>query len=278
MPSCFAYFTMMSAADTLEPCAATRAEQTEKLERHAEEHAVAALLPCPPDLASAARARATLFIKRNPSALAEAALAESDPAAYLELTRRATSTPNDGARYGTWWHEFVELLEWQDDPAAWDATLHEALDDSPDPALSQKEWTLLRDQLTAETDLARLLRKPGAIAHAETPFLWAMNERECLEGIIDLAIFDPAAGSWMILDWKTNRTTEAGLAELYKHYLPQLSAYWQAVSQMLGAPVRAGLYSTATARWLPYETGALAAAWHSLEHHPAAIASALAKQ
>ena len=36
------------------------------------------------------------------------------------------------------------------------------------------------------------------------PFLWAMNARECLEGIIDLAIFDPATERWLILDWKTN--------------------------------------------------------------------------
>ena len=38
-----------------------------------------------------------------------------------------------------------------------------------------------------------------------------MNDRECLEGIIDLAVFDPASGSWLILDWKTNRTTDADL-------------------------------------------------------------------
>ena len=40
--------------------------------------------PFPRDAATAACARATLFIKRNPSALAEAALADADPAAYLE--------------------------------------------------------------------------------------------------------------------------------------------------------------------------------------------------
>ena len=144
--------------------------------------------------------------------------------------------------------------------------------------LSKKEWARLREQLSGDSDIARLLRAPGVIAHAEMPFLWAMNGRECLEGIIDLAAFDPATERWTILDWKTNRTTEADLPGLHRHYLPQLSAYWQAVSKMLGGAVCAGLYSTATARWLPYETDAIEAAWNSLERDPKAIASALAEQ
>lgn len=103
-----------------------------------------------------------------------------------------------------------------------------------------------------------------------------MNDRECLEGIIDLAVFDPAAGSWLILDWKTNRKSSAELPQLHAHYLPQLSAYWQAVTAMLGAPVTVGLYATATGTWLPYEPALLAAAWAELSQHPAAIAQALA--
>ena len=109
------------------------------------------------------------------------------------------------------------------------------------------------------------------------PFLWAMSERECLEGIIDLAVFDPAAGSWLILEWKTNRTTADDLPKLRAHYLPQLSAYWKAVSEMLGAPVSCALYSTATAEWLPYETDSLATAWQSLRREPDALARALAE-
>ena len=262
---------------TLEPCAETCAQQTATIERRAGEHSVETLLPCPADAAPAARDRAAFFIKRNPSALAEAALADADPAAYLELARRSAGTPNSGARYGTWWHDFVERLDWRSAPEAWDATFQKALGDSPDAELSEKEWTLLRQQLIGDGDIARLLRAPGVIAHAEMPFLWAMNARECLEGIIDLAVFDPATERWTILDWKTNRTTRADLPRLQEHYLPQLSAYWQAVSKMLGGAVSAGLYSTATARWMPYETDALAAAWSSLERHPASIASALAE-
>ncbi len=263
--------------DALTACPATTAQQAEKLARHADEQSVAPLTPCPPDSATAARERATLFIKRNPSALAEAALADADPAAHLEMKRHTAAGPNIGALYGTWWHEFIEHIDWRSDADAWDATFEKAVSDSPDTALSQREWTLLREQLTNGSNLARLLTAPGAIVHAEMPFLWAMSERECLEGIIDLAIFDPASESWMILDWKTNRTTIADLPKLHAHYLPQLSAYWRAVAEMLRAPVAAGLYSTATAAWLPYEAEVLTGAWQILRQRPEAITQALSE-
>ncbi|MEO7319522.1 MAG: UvrD-helicase domain-containing protein [Chthoniobacteraceae bacterium] len=259
---------------TLSPCEETREAQTGKSVQRTQGQIVPALAPCATDMLAAGRERAAFFIKRNPSALAEAALAEADP----KRPRRPASTPSAGTRYGTWWHEFIEHIDWRSDSTAWNATFEKTLRDSPDAALSKKEWAMLRDQLTAETDLTRILRKPGILAHAEMPFLWAMNNRECLEGIIDLALFDPAEGTWLILDWKTNRTSDAELSELHGHYLPQLSAYWRAVSQMLAAPVSAGLYSTATALWLPYTADALAVSWHSLERQPATIASALAER
>ena len=263
---------------TPERCAATVSQQTATGERRAEERSVESLLPCPVNAMPAARARATLFLKRNPSALAEAAQSDAEAAANLEPVRQTRGVENSGTRYGTWWHHLMERLDWQAGPAMWDATFQQMLRLSPNAKFSTEEWTQLRNQLTGETELARLLRKPGLIAHAEMPFLWAMNDRECLEGIIDLAVFDPADGTWLILDWKTNRKAEAELPELREHYLPQLSAYWRAVSQMLDAPVRAGIYSTAMARWLPYETSALAASWQSLEHHPATLAAVLAER
>jgi ATP-dependent exoDNAse (exonuclease V) beta subunit len=194
------------------------------------------------------------------------------------MKRRADSEPSAGALYGTWWHGFIEHIDWRANATDWDATFTNALADSPDPELSKREWALLRGQLTNCSALGRLLTAPGVVAHAEMPFLWAMSERECLEGIIDLAIFDPATGNWLIVDWKTNRTSTGELPHLHAHYLPQLSAYWKAVSEMLGAPiVSAGLYSTATGEWLPYETDVLATAWQSLKQKPEAIAAALAE-
>ena len=256
-------------------CAPTARQQHERTEGRERERTVAPLAALPPGAAETARENATHFIKRNPSALAEAARADDDPAAFLSTKKPAA---NDGTRYGTWWHEFIEQLDWRADAAAWDATFEHALAGSPDAALSRREWTLLRAQLTGGSDFARMLTAPGVVAHAELPFLWAMNGRECLEGIIDLAVFDPAAGSWLIVDWKTNRTSEGDLPKLGAHYLAQLSAYWKAVGAMLGAPVAAGLYSTATGRWLPYETEALTAEWGRLSAAPGALAEALSER
>ena len=258
---------------TLSASPITRAAQDAQAAARQQAQLVPALETCAPEVLATARERATFFIKRNPSALAEAASAEADPAA---APRPLSTTPNAGARYGTWWHGFVEHLDWRADVAVWDATFAAALATSPDAEQSRREWALLREQLTNRSDFAHLLTAPGLVAHAEMPFLWAMNERECLEGIIDLAIFDPAAGSWLIVDWKTNRKTTAELPQLHAHYLPQLSAYWQAVTAMLAAPVTVGLYATATGTWLPYEPAVLAKAWESLRQHPEAIAQALA--
>jgi ATP-dependent exoDNAse (exonuclease V) beta subunit len=258
--------------DALSASKVTRAAQTAKAASRERALSVPPLAPCPGNLLDDGRERAAFFIKRNPSALAEAASAEADPAA---TPRAISSRPNAGQLYGTWWHGFVEHLDWRADPAAWDATFASAIITSPDAELSRREWALLREQLTNGSDLGRLLRAPGLVARAEMPFLWAMNDRECLEGIIDLAVFDPASGSWLILDWKTNRTTDADLPQLHAHYLPQLSAYWKAVAAMLAAPVTVGLYATATGTWLPYETSVLETEWQRVSTAPSALALAL---
>ena len=261
--------------DTLAPSEITRTAQDARSASRERAQIVPALTPHPLHALAVGRERATLFIKRNPSALAEAALADADPAAYLELHRRAGTGPSTGALYGNWWHGFIEQIDWRADAAAWDATFAAALADSPEPERSRDEWTLLRQQLTNGSDFARLLTTPGVVAHAEMPFLWAMSGRECLEGIIDLAVFDPAAGSCLIVDWKTNRRSADELPGLSEHYLPQLSAYWKAATAMLGVPVAAGLYSTATGRWLPYDAAGLPAAWEKLSREPESISRVL---
>ncbi|MDR3402879.1 MAG: UvrD-helicase domain-containing protein [Chthoniobacter sp.] len=255
-------------------CTTTAKSHAEKAARRSEE-AIVPLENLPAKILSRSRERAALFLKRNPSALAEAALAEADPAAFAELARRATGTPNAGQLYGTWWHGFVEVLDWSASTADWDTAFQTHVADSPDAERSHREWALLRAQLAKDSDLARFLTAPGILAHAEMPFLWAMNERECLDGIIDLATYDHAAQRWTILDWKTNRVPAGGAAALRAHYLPQLSAYWKAASEMLHAPIVAGLYSTETGQWLPYEEAELAAAWESLRQNSAALSRAL---
>jgi ATP-dependent exoDNAse (exonuclease V) beta subunit len=259
---------------SLAACDDTARHQTQKAALRSQE-------PCVPlpemsaKASSGARQRAALFLKRNPSALAEAALAQTDPTAYAEMARRATGSPNAGQRYGTWWHGFVESLDWTARSSQWDAIFQTRLTESPDPERSRLEWALLRAQLTNGSELARLLTAPGTLAHAEMPLLWAMSERECLDGIIDLAIYDRAANRWTILDWKTNRVPANDPTPLRAHYLPQLSAYWKAASEMLRVPISAGLYSTTTGQWLPYDITNLAAAWENLQQNSAQLAQAL---
>jgi ATP-dependent exoDNAse (exonuclease V) beta subunit len=254
---------------TLAACAETAKSHAEKAAIRSQE----AILPLPKLAAKSlqtSRERAALFLKRNPSALAEAALSEADPAAYLAVARQASGSPNAGQRYGTWWHDFVELLDWSASASDWDRVFEARLVDSPDLDRSHHDWALLRAQLTDGSDLARLLTTPGTLAHAEMPFLWAMSERECLDGIIDLAIYDRTSNRWTILDWKTNRVPPSRA-----HYLPQLSAYWKAASEMLRTPVAAGLYVTATGQWLPYEESELVGAWETLRKNSAALTQAL---
>ena len=258
----------------LTSCAKTAAGLAEKAVQLSQEPIVS-LPDTPAGMVEHSRERAAHFLKRNPSALAEAVPADGDPTASGETVRRTANLPSAGKRYGTWWHGFVENLEWPGSPAQWDKIFQDHLLQSPDAGRSRQEWESLRKELTNASDLARVLTTPGVVAHAEMPFLWAINQRECLDGIIDLAVLHPGEGHWVILDWKTNRAPAGGLETLRTHYLPQLSAYWKAASEMLRAPVVAGLYSTAAARWLPYDATELDAAWEKLQRDPTALAQVL---
>ena len=62
--------------------------------------------------------------------------------------------------------------------------------------------------------LAARLRTPGLVIHRELPFLWPKEARICLEGVMDLAIYDPEKSSWEVIDWKTNKSGGEELAEI----------------------------------------------------------------
>jgi ATP-dependent exoDNAse (exonuclease V) beta subunit len=235
-------------------CAQTRQARAARLERTAAEATVRPLAAMqPPDVATAQR-QAAAFLKRNPSALV--ASPGEDATKTAEPEARAGAGEPPGALYGTWWHALVEELDWTV-PEDWDAHFAVMLAGSPDAERAQKEWALFRKAMAQRTELA-------GVPHAELPFLWRMNDGECLEGIIDLAIFDPERGAWLIVDWKTNRITAQETAALHERYEPQLAAYRAALRAILGAPVSAALYSTATGTWLPYEDDALERRWAAL--------------
>jgi hypothetical protein len=99
-------------------------------------------------------------------------------------------------------------------------------------------------------------------------FLWPGEASKCVEGIVDLAILDRAKEQWLILDWKTNRITADQTTLLRKQYLPQLAAYWKAITQMTGMSVEARLYSSATGQFIAYEPDELASEWERLRTLP----------
>ncbi|PYK53250.1 MAG: hypothetical protein DME48_12540 [Verrucomicrobia bacterium] len=100
------------------------------------------------------------------------------------------------------------------------------------------------------------------------PFFWRMDERRCLEGIIDLALLDPVKKSWFVLDWKTNQIERAAIGKLRAFCRPQIAAYWKAVAEMTKQSVSAAIYSTATGEFVVYERDELAREWERLRRLP----------
>ena len=96
------------------------------------------------------------------------------------------------------------------------------------------------------------------------PFFWRIDENKCLEGMIDLALFEPNEKGWLVLDWKTNRLQRDEMDKLRICYRPQIAAYWKAIAQMAKQPDRAAIYSTSTGQLLMYDEEELANEWERL--------------
>ena len=92
-----------------------------------------------------------------------------------------------------------------------------------------------------------------------------MDDKRCLEGIIDLAFFDPSQKEWLLVDWKTNRVEIESLRERYR---PQLAAYREVVNKMTGHEVAATIYSTHNGQFLRYEAEELDTEWARLTKLP----------
>jgi ATP-dependent exoDNAse (exonuclease V) beta subunit len=196
-------------------------------------------------------------VKRNPSALAHAAPA--DPTKAPDREALAMSADPVANRYGVWWHSLMEKLNWNE-PATWQPVFDAAFPLSPDPMRAQVEWPLFLEKIGRLGELVG----DELIHHAEMPFLWRTSNRDCIEGIADLVVYDRAAESWLVVDWKTNAIHRRNLPALREQYRGQLAAYRAAFQAMLGPKVSAALYSTATGEWLPYEDATLDATWREI--------------
>ena len=213
---------------------------------------------------SAAIGNASMFVRKlNPSGLPieEIAAVEEQwkPNDLLRLPRPASPA----LRYGLWWHDFVQRLRWNNGSDGWNDLFQAHRKLSPDPARALREWKLLLNHLSGADDF-RKFAGDELITHSELPFLWRLDQGRCLEGVVDLAFFDPAARKCLILDWKTNRVTREQIDILRTQYRSQISAYWKAVTQMTGACVDAGIYSTSTGQFIGYDPDELAREWERL--------------
>jgi ATP-dependent exoDNAse (exonuclease V) beta subunit len=220
-------------------------------------------------LQKAAENRAADFVRKlNPSGLSgkptDPGSAPADVIKELDPEVRPTAFDNPATRYGTWWHQFVDQLPWASSLDSWKQIFEEHQTRSPKPKRSADEWELFLQCLKSDRGFSELLTRTELVAHPEMQFFWRMNERTCLEGVIDLALFDQRTDKWLILDWKTNRIAFDELESLRKQYRPQLAAYWKAVSEMTQRPVEAAIYSTPTGALLRYSTDELGGEWERL--------------
>jgi ATP-dependent helicase/nuclease subunit A len=78
-------------------------------------------------------------------------------------------------------------------------------------------------------------------------FRYRLGRHE-ITGVLDTAILRED-GKAVVIDFKTNRVTDASLPDAVRHYTPQLQLYTLVVQQLLGWEVeRAVLYFTALDR------------------------------
>lgn len=216
-----------------------------------------------------ARQNANHFVRTIvPSKLAaeeEVSAPEDDIWLEVEPELRPARLDNPATRYGVWWHDFAQRIPWLEDAAKWDEVFNEQVAASPDAVRSTREWRLLRTKVNALRDL--LIGWPNRIPilRAEMPFFWKVSPDVCLEGIIDLAFFDPVAREWLILDWKTNRIAPDKIESLRVAYRSQLTAYCEVVRATAGDKVSAAVYSTATGELVRYSAEEIQKEWERLK-------------
>ena len=222
---------------------------------------------------SAAVKNAAVFVRNvNPSNLPPDEIAAIEEARFTEDSSRVPRPAGPALRYGIWWHDLAQRLHWSNGSDGRAKVFDEHRELSPDPARSAREWKLLFDHLAGAADF-RKLAGDESITHAEMPFFWRSDSpstgARCFEGVIDLALFNRVARTCLILDWKTDRVPPDSTQTLHDRYLPQLAAYWKAVTEMTKMEITAAIYSTAAGALVRYETDELEKEWKRLEKLPA---------
>ncbi len=214
---------------------------------------------------SAAIRNASNFVRKlNPSMLSHDQTTEVEEEKFSAASFQLPRAIGPALQYGLWWHEFVSQLNWKDDAKDRNTLFDRYRQRSPDPARSKREYESLSKFLegTHELDLSE------TIAHPEMPFFWRIDQRRCLEGIVDLALINSAKQQLFILDWKTDRVPPDSPDTLRKRYLSQLAAYWKAVGDITQFEISAAIYSTAAGKLIRYEADELEKEWARIEKLP----------
>jgi ATP-dependent exoDNAse (exonuclease V) beta subunit len=214
--------------------------------------------------AKAAARNASAFVQTlNPSRLAPERIVETDN--WLE-NLKAPGTSSPALRYGVWWHDLIQQIGWQSDGESWKELFERGKPSSPDAARSKREWEAFEKAFENGSPFRR--RIAASVVHKEMPILWRIDQARCLEGVVDLALFESDAKKISILDWKTNRITPDKIDNLRLKYLPQMAAYWRAVGELTGAQVEAAIYSTSVGQLIQYDEPDLAKEWERLRILP----------
>ncbi|MGB0370650.1 MAG: UvrD-helicase domain-containing protein [Opitutales bacterium] len=167
-----------------------------------------------------------------------------------DADEQMTRSSAKGAEYGTWWHEFMEVL--------WASPLNE---------ISQSQdiqrfpiWNACPDQERALAEVSKLLKfsslmeksSESAQILCEVPFMWRdPASDQVFDGYVDFVLRDPATGEWFIVDWKTDALDEAeGMNQLAEKYSAQVSIYRKALASIWGVEGKAYLYSTRLGEWI----------------------------
>ncbi|HJT81358.1 MAG TPA: UvrD-helicase domain-containing protein [Chthoniobacterales bacterium] len=210
--------------------------------------------------------RSRTFVRKfNPSSydpeLVGAADQTMEEQSSVVLTRSVLDTP--ATLYGRWWHTLMQRLIWFD-RSSWPELFEAHQRVSPVPKRSADEWQFFLNFVNNDPNFAARLNATRSVLHTEMPFCWLAGVSKSLEGIIDFAVFDSKAKHAFILDWKTNRIDSNGQDDLAKRYLSQMAAYWQAIAQLTGGTVDAGIYSTAIGQLIIYRSDELTDEWARL--------------
>jgi ATP-dependent exoDNAse (exonuclease V) beta subunit len=181
----------------------------------------------------------------TPHALAVHSPSEAEPEKQAEREEEAEAPAGPGVLYGTWWHELVETIPWDQPREEWQRKFAVARNRSPDRKRAVREWNLFLD-----SPLAAWLAEPGRLAQIEWPFLWPEAGGRCLEGVMDLAVYSPRDAAWQVIDWKTNRIGADGGAAIVEIYREQVRTYVEALRRMFESEVTGSLYLTQTGAWI----------------------------